>query len=187
MKTVAILLFVVVAFEVREPSRCSVAQGGGCRTARLAQRRRVATGLSARPHRPWTISRSSPLPRMLAAARMAPQCSSPFNAVVAAPNSWFQDRPSPAAARNMPYPIASMMVSPCSLAGSPSSGTGAAFTGDVVRLLQSLPEDGELAVRLTTRTGATQDGSFLLGGLKMVREKLAVPCKWPNAVATPRN
>jgi hypothetical protein len=72
-------------------------------------------------------------------------------------------------------------------AGAPSSGTGAAFTGDVVRLLQSLPEDGDLTVRLSTRTGATQDGHFLLGGLKVVREKLAVPCKWPNAVATPRN
>jgi hypothetical protein len=72
-------------------------------------------------------------------------------------------------------------------AGLPSSGTGVAFTGDVVRLLQSLPEEGELAVRLSTRTGAAQDGSFLLGGLKMVREKLAIRCKWPNAVATPRN
>jgi hypothetical protein len=71
--------------------------------------------------------------------------------------------------------------------GSPSSGSGATFTGDVVRLLQSLPEDGELAVRLSTRTGTTQEGYFLLGGLKMVREKLAIPCKWPTAGATPRN
>ena len=70
-------------------------------------------------------------------------------------------------------------------AGSP--GAGAAFTGDVVRLLQSLPEDGDLAVRLSTRTGATQDVHFLLNGLKIVREKLAIPCKWPRAVATPRN
>ena len=72
-------------------------------------------------------------------------------------------------------------------AGSPSVGTGAAFTGDVVRLLQSLPEEGEIAVRLATRTGAAQDGHFLLGGLKMVREKVAVACKWPQAVAKPRN
>ena len=72
-------------------------------------------------------------------------------------------------------------------ADSPSSGTGAAFTGDVVRLLQSLPEDGELAVRLSTRTGAPQDDNFSLGGLKVVRDKLAVPCRWPQAVATPRN
>ena len=72
-------------------------------------------------------------------------------------------------------------------AGSPSSGTGVAFTGDVVRLLQFLPEEGEIAVRLVTRTGAAQDGHFLLGGLKMVREKVAVACKWPQAVARPRN
>jgi hypothetical protein len=72
-------------------------------------------------------------------------------------------------------------------AGSPSFGTGAAFTGDVVRLLQSLPEEGDIAVRLSTRTGAAQDGHFLLGGLKMAREKVAVTCKWPQAVARPRN
>jgi hypothetical protein len=72
-------------------------------------------------------------------------------------------------------------------AGSPSFGTGAAFTGDVVRLLQSLPEQGDIAVRLSTRAGAAQDGHFLLGGLKTVREKVAAACKWPHAVAKPRN
>jgi hypothetical protein len=72
-------------------------------------------------------------------------------------------------------------------AGAPSSGTGAAFTGDVVRLLQSLPEEGDIAVRLSTRTGAAQDGDFLLGGLKIVREKVAAACKWPHTVAKPRN
>jgi hypothetical protein len=72
-------------------------------------------------------------------------------------------------------------------AGPPSFGTGVAFTGDVVRLLQSLPEQGDIAVRLSTRTGAAQDGHFLLGGLRMVREKLAAGCKWPRAVARPRN
>jgi hypothetical protein len=72
-------------------------------------------------------------------------------------------------------------------AGSPSFGTGVAFTGDVVRLLQSLPEQGDIAVRLSTRTGAAQDGHFFIGGLKMVREKVAAACKWPHAVARPRN
>ena len=72
-------------------------------------------------------------------------------------------------------------------AGSPSFGTGAAFTGDVVRLLQSLPEEGDIAVRLFTRTGAAQDGHFVLGGLKLVREKIAAACKWPHVVAKPRN
>ena len=72
-------------------------------------------------------------------------------------------------------------------AGRPSFGTGAAFTGDIVRLLQSLPEDGHIAVRITARSGAAQDGHFLLGGLKTAREKLAAACKWPHAVAGPHN
>ena len=72
-------------------------------------------------------------------------------------------------------------------AGVPSLGTGAAFPGDVVRLLQSLPEEGHIAVRMSNRSGAAQDGHFLLGGLKTVREKLAAACKWPHAVAKPRN
>ncbi|WP_454619806.1 hypothetical protein [Bradyrhizobium cenepequi] len=70
-------------------------------------------------------------------------------------------------------------------AAAPSFGSGAAFRGDVVRLLQSLPEEGGIAVRLSTRTGAAQEGHFLLGGLKIVREKLAAACKWPHAVARP--
>jgi hypothetical protein len=72
-------------------------------------------------------------------------------------------------------------------AGPPSFGTGAAFRGDVVQLLLSLPEEGGIAVRLSTRAGSVHDGAFSLGGLRMVREKVAAACKWPNAVARPRN
>ena len=72
-------------------------------------------------------------------------------------------------------------------AGPPSMGTGAAFAGDVVRLLQSLPEEGHIAVRTSSRSSAAQDGHFLLGGLNAVREKLAAACKWPHTVARPRN
>jgi hypothetical protein len=71
-------------------------------------------------------------------------------------------------------------------AGSPSFGTGVAFQGDVVRLLQSFPDEGEIAIHLKTRTAAAVDRSFSLGGLKMVREKIAAACKWPSAVASPR-
>jgi hypothetical protein len=71
--------------------------------------------------------------------------------------------------------------------GAPSFGSGVAFKGDVVRLLQSLPDEGEIAVRLSQRTGVARDGSFSIGGLKMVREKLAAACRWPQAIATPRN
>ena len=68
-------------------------------------------------------------------------------------------------------------------ARSPAFGAGVAFTGDIVRLLQSLPEDGHIAVR----GGAAQYGHFLLGGVKTAREKLAAACKWPHAVAGPHN
>jgi hypothetical protein len=72
-------------------------------------------------------------------------------------------------------------------AGAPSFGTGVAFKGDVVGLLQSLPEEGEVTVRLSPRTGVAREGNFSIGGLKMVREKLAAACRWPQAIAAPRN
>lgn len=71
--------------------------------------------------------------------------------------------------------------------GRASFGAGAAFKGDIVRLLQSLPEEGSITVRISPRTGATRDGHFSLNGLKTVREKLAGACKWPQATAKPRN
>jgi len=72
-------------------------------------------------------------------------------------------------------------------ARSPTFGAGAAFRGDVVHLLLSLPEDGGIAVRLSSQDGTAHDGYFSLGGLKMVRDKVAAACKWPHAVAKPRN
>jgi hypothetical protein len=72
-------------------------------------------------------------------------------------------------------------------AAPPSYGAGAAFRGDVVRLLQSLPEHGGIAIRLSTRAGVGLDGYFLLGGLKMVRDKVSAACRWPQAISTPRN
>jgi hypothetical protein len=72
-------------------------------------------------------------------------------------------------------------------AGPPSFGTGAAFKGDIVRLLQSLPEGGGITVRISPRKGDTRERTFSLNGLKSVREKLATACKWPQAAAQPRN
>ena len=68
---------------------------------------------------------------------------------------------------------------------SPLFGTGVALQGDVVRLLQSFPDEGEIAIHLGARTAAAVDLTFPLGGLKMVREKIAAACKWPSAVASP--
>jgi len=70
-------------------------------------------------------------------------------------------------------------------AGIPTSGPGIAFTGDIVRLLQSLPDSGDLIVQLSPRGGAASDGTFSLAGLDAARTKMAAACKWPRAIATP--
>jgi hypothetical protein len=64
---------------------------------------------------------------------------------------------------------------------------GIALQGDVVSLLQSLPDEGELAIRLAARAGSSREGYFSLDGLKVVRNKLAAACKWPLADMKPRN
>jgi hypothetical protein len=67
----------------------------------------------------------------------------------------------------------------------PAFSAGVAFKGDTVALLQSLPSEGELAIHLSPRAGAAQDGIFSLAGLKAVRSKIEAACKWPHAVAKP--
>ncbi len=70
-------------------------------------------------------------------------------------------------------------------AAAPASGAGVAFGGDVIRLLQSLPDAGSLSVRLAPRTGTAVDGTFSLGGWESVRAKMVAACKWSNPVAKP--
>ena len=72
-------------------------------------------------------------------------------------------------------------------AAQPSLGTGVAFTGDVVRLLQSLPEEGELAIRLVSRTGASQEGHFSLGGLKVAARASCHGVQMATHRSQPRN
>ena len=71
-------------------------------------------------------------------------------------------------------------------AGTPA-GTGVAIRGDVVRLLASLPDGGDISFRVTPRQGAALDGRYDLAGLKIVRDRLAGPCKWPAVADVPRN
>ena len=68
-------------------------------------------------------------------------------------------------------------------AGAAASGTGVALRGDVVRLLASLPDHGDIAFRVTARQGAALEGRYALAGLKAVLDRLAGPCKWPAAPA----
>ena len=70
-------------------------------------------------------------------------------------------------------------------AAVPASGIGVAFGGDVVRLLQSLPDSGSLSIHLTSRMGTALDAVFSLGGLEAVRAKLATVCRWPHPATKP--
>jgi hypothetical protein len=72
-------------------------------------------------------------------------------------------------------------------AGTAASGTGVALRGDVVRLLASLPDRGDIAFRVTNRQGATLEGRYALASLKILLDRMAVPCRWPAAVGAPRN
>jgi hypothetical protein len=67
------------------------------------------------------------------------------------------------------------------------AGSGLAARTDVGRLLASLPGRGSLAVLVTTREGATQEARFDLTALRGAVDRLARPCRWPSADATPRN
>ena len=69
--------------------------------------------------------------------------------------------------------------------GAPAFGTGVAFKGDVVRLLASLPDRGEVFFRIAARQGGALEGRYALSGLRVVLDRLAVPCKWP--AGAPRN
>jgi len=64
-------------------------------------------------------------------------------------------------------------------------GAGVAFKGDVVALLQQLPGDGELVVRLMPLSGNELDGIFSLNGLETLRTRIGATCKWPQAIAKP--
>jgi hypothetical protein len=70
-------------------------------------------------------------------------------------------------------------------AALPASRAGVAFGGDVIRLLQALPDAGSLSVHLAPRTGTAVDGTFSLGGWESVRAKMVAACKWSNPVAKP--
>jgi hypothetical protein len=72
-------------------------------------------------------------------------------------------------------------------AGTPATGVGVAVRGDVVRLLASLPDRGEISFRVTPRQGVALERQYDLAGLKSVRNRLVGPCKWPAAAGAPRN
>ena len=67
-----------------------------------------------------------------------------------------------------------------------ATGQGAAFAGDVVGFLKSLPDHGEISIRVFDGRDIAHDGRFLLDGVNIVRKKVAAACKWPDGSGVPR-
>lgn len=67
-----------------------------------------------------------------------------------------------------------------------TTGNRASFAGDVVRFVRSLPDQGEISIRVLDSRGIPHDARFLLDGLSIVRQKVAAACNWPGAGAVPR-
>jgi hypothetical protein len=65
--------------------------------------------------------------------------------------------------------------------GVAPSGKGLAFRLDTVGFVVSLPNDGDMTVRVAGRQGGPVEGKFSLAGLAKARAKIAGTCKWPLA------
>jgi Type VI secretion system VasI, EvfG, VC_A0118 len=59
-------------------------------------------------------------------------------------------------------------------------GKSLAFPGDVVRLLRSMPDNGQLHVKVHDGNSSPHETTFKLTGLESVRRKIAVACNWPE-------
>jgi hypothetical protein len=70
---------------------------------------------------------------------------------------------------------------------APAFGDGVAFKGDVVPLLQSLPGEGTLLMRVVSVSGKPVDGIFSLNGVETMRARIGATCRWPHAVAKPND
>ena len=58
----------------------------------------------------------------------------------------------------------------------------AAFAPDAVAFIQSLPDNGKLSIKTTrSNDGKIKEGSFNLGAVSEVRNKIAKACDWDNA------
>jgi len=63
-----------------------------------------------------------------------------------------------------------------------TAGTGRslAFQGDVVRFLRSMPDSGQILVKVYAGKTPPYESTFQLVGLDPVRRKIAAACKWPE-------
>jgi hypothetical protein len=59
-----------------------------------------------------------------------------------------------------------------------ASGRMAAFKGDAVNLLRSLPDGAKLSISVFDWQGPAHEAIFHIAGVDSVREKIATACKW---------
>ncbi len=60
------------------------------------------------------------------------------------------------------------------------AGKSLAFQGDVVRFLRSMPDGGQILVRVYAGKAPPSESTFQLVGLDPVRRKIAAACNWPQ-------
>jgi len=63
---------------------------------------------------------------------------------------------------------------------SAEAGRSLAFPGDVVRFLRSMPDSGQILVKVYAGKGPPNESTFQLVGLDPVRRKIAAACNWPK-------
>src|SRR5258705_2067387 len=59
-------------------------------------------------------------------------------------------------------------------------GRSLAFQGDVVRFLRSMPDSGQILVKVYAGKGPPYESTFKLVGLDPVRRKIEAACNWPE-------
>ncbi len=60
------------------------------------------------------------------------------------------------------------------------TGRSLAFQGDVVRFLRSMPDSGQILVKVYAGKTPPYESTFQLVGLDPVRRKIAAACNWPQ-------
>ncbi len=60
------------------------------------------------------------------------------------------------------------------------TGRSFAFQGDVVRFLRSMPDSGQILVKVYAGKAPPYESTFQLVGLDPVRRKIAAACNWPQ-------
>jgi Type VI secretion system VasI, EvfG, VC_A0118 len=63
---------------------------------------------------------------------------------------------------------------------SAETGRSFAFQGDVVRFLRSMPDSGQILVKVYAGKAPPYESTFQLVGLDPVRRKIAAACNWPE-------